>query len=561
MKNRAFIEHCLRLRTAVLHRHTVASIAKYIEKETTIGLRPYSYKDHEYQEAIIGDVSQETVTQKCSQIGASEAELRKALALVNVIQPYTVCYTLPTAKFASTFMKTRIDPVIRGSKSMRESIQVVNDNQEIKQFGDSFLYLKGAASTNAPISIPVDHLMHDEVDFCDQTVLGQYISRLTHSKWKRIDRFSTPTLPNFGINKFFRESRRHYLMAKCHHCNHWFNPDYFENVKIPGFTGDLQSVTKGMLSTLKWKDAALHCPKCGLIPSLQWEQREWVCENPTENFVAAGRQVSPFDAPNIITCSDLIKASTGYDRHQDFVNFNLGLPAEDRESTLSYSDLLQSFHYFDASADFMYVMGVDVGSTYHFFVAGINGMGDMFNVHRESCGMGAAREKYWELKKRFHVVCTVMDSMPHAETVMALQDMDNNLYAAVYTKSKGMLTYSVVMRDDESDAGKKYVRQVNINRSRAFDGYMEAIRSRAIHFLDGDDKELVITHHRSMKRVKTYDAESGELAFSWQKTDGNDHYHHASLYCWIAGQIRGVERPSVRLPIMSMFSMKIRDKD
>lgn len=557
MQDRIFLEHLKRVRTAVLKRHTAASIAKWLTEETTYAMQPFTYKDHEYQEAIIGDTSIETNTQKCSQVGISEVSVRKALGLVNVLQPYTVIYTLPTLKFASKFVKTRVDSVIQGSKAMRRAIHSSNDNVELKQFGESYIYVNGAASSNAPISIPADHLIHDEVDFCDQDVLSQYMSRLTHSPWKRIDRFSTPTLPNFGINKFFNESRRHYLMVKCHHCNHWFVPSYYDHVRIPGFSEDLRTITKHTLSRVNWQEAALYCPSCQRVPSLQWEHREWVCENPSENYVGSGRQVSPFDAPNIIKCSDLVKASTNYARVQDFVNFNLGLPAEDKEASLSREDFATLFRQFEADG-LVNVMGVDVGSTYHFWLDGVDVYGNLYNIHREQVPMGMARERYFQLRQQYRVVCSVIDSTPHAETVMALQAQDANLYASVYMKSKSMLTHAVVDKEEEKDKGQAFVRQVNVNRSRAFDAYMDIIRAGQLVLRDGEDKETVITHHCSMKRVNTFDNESGELHRSWQKTDGNDHYHHASLYAWVASKIMGVARPTIILPVTSVFTFRMK---
>ena len=168
-----FHDHLERVKTAVLKKHTAASIAKWITENTFYAGQPYSYVDHEFQGVVLSDVSRDVVVRKCSQIGLSECSARMALALVNVLSPYTVAYTLPTAAFAGTFAKTRMDPVIEGSPVMRSNVHRTTNNNEVKQFGSSFLYIRGAASTNAPISIPVDHLVHDEVDFCDQEVLGQ----------------------------------------------------------------------------------------------------------------------------------------------------------------------------------------------------------------------------------------------------------------------------------------------------------------------------------------------------------------------------------------------------
>jgi hypothetical protein len=551
-------DHLYRLRTTVLKKHGAATVGPWIKENTKSGFQDYSFKDHEYQERYLGDTSQEVVVQKCSQVGLSEASARMALALVNVITPYTIAYTLPTAKFAGTFMGTRIDPVIDGSPVLKSNL--TTDNTEYKRFGDSFLYLKGAASSNAPISIPCDHLIHDEVDFSDQEVLGQYISRLTHSKWRRIHKLSTPTLPDYGINKAFKESRRHFNMCRCNHCNHWFVPDYYSHVKIPRFNGELHEITKALLTRVMWREAVVRCPKCANVPSLQPEYREWVCENASENHRAAGIQVTPFDAPNIVTASYLVEASTKYDRSQDFVNFALGLPAEDKEATLTREDFAGRFQNLEVGSGVVYVVGVDVGNTYHFVVAAIWPSGDMVIVLAEQVVMGNARKRYAEILRRWRPVCTVMDSAPHAETVMALQELDPNMYASVYIKSKSLLTHRVVDQEAEDEKGKDFVRQVNVNRSRALDAYMEFLRGDRLMIASTPMEEEIITHHVSMKRVKTYDGDSGDLTYGWVKTDGNDHFHHAFLYCFIAGKIKGVGRQSIVIPNMTMCKISTARK-
>lgn len=540
--------HLVRLQTSVLKRFTAANIAKWIVEKTKLAMQPYSFVDHEYQERILNEQSQEVNVRKCSQVGVSEVSARKGLALTAVLQPYTVAYTLPTANFAGLFMRTRVDPIINDCEELKFAVNKNVDSSEAKQFGASFLFLKGAASTNAPISTPCDHLIHDELDFCDQEVIGQYISRLTHSKWKKIDRFSTPTLPDFGIDREFQKSRRHFLFCKCDHCNHQFIPDYYKHVRIPDYTGDLERIDKHLLTKIRWEEAQLHCPSCGKVPSLQPQYREWVCENPDEKFVAAGLQVSPFDAPNIIKPSYLVQTSTKYDRVQDFHNFNLGLPSSDREATLTREDFANAFVRSDPPRSVTYVMGVDVGSTYWFVIAAVDAYGDMFIVHTESCPMGEGRNRYHALQKEFQVIATVMDHAPHAETVMALQTIDPNLYAGVYTRVRGVLTHVVVDKEENREEGKEFVRQVNINRNRALDAYMNFVREGKARWRDSDSREQIIGHHLSMKRVKVFDGDNGEMAYSWQKTDGVDHLHHAHLYAWIAGRLRGVARPLVALP-------------
>lgn len=557
-------DHLQRVKTAVLQRHTAANISKWVCENTTYGGQPYSFDDHEYQERILNDTSQELNVQKCAQVGISEVTARMVLALVNVLRPYTVIYTLHTAKFASIFTKTRIDPVIEGSDRMLANIHKSNDNQDMKQFGESFLYLRGAALGNAPISIPGDHLVHDEVDASDQNILDQYLSRLTHSKWKRITRFSTPTLPGFGINKFFRGSRRYFNFVKCRHCGHQFVPDYYEHVRVPFFTGDLREFSKSHLAKAEWKEAYVECPKCGGKPSLLPEFREWVCENPRDVHLGAGYQVTPFDAPKIITPGYLVQRSTDYSRTQDFVNNSLGLPMEDSEATLTEEDFDEYFISAELPGSCQFVMGVDVGNVYHFKIGAVSPYDDLIKVHTESVPMSKAKERYHQLRKQYNVCCTVMDSAPHAETVMALQESDDTMYASVYTKSKSLETHRVVDRIGSAEEGTVFVRQVNVNRSKAFDAYMEALRAGKIksihHPPERNMERQEIEHHCSMKRVQQHDPESGEMAYSWQKTDGIDHLHHAGLYVWIAAKIRGVGRSSIILPLGSAMKFRLRPK-
>lgn len=539
---------------SVLRRGSLDKMAAWIAENTTHSGLPYSFKDHEFQESIVCDTSREVNVRKCSQVGVSEASARLALGMVSVIQPSTGIYTLPTAKFSGTFMKTRVEPVIKGSKLLSEKLQSANDNSEVKQIGDSFLYLRGAASSNAPISIPADFLIHDEVDFCDQEVLGQYPSRLNHSSWKLIRRFSTPTVPGYGIDKAFQESRRYFNFCKCHHCGHQFVPDYYKHVRIPDYTGDLRDLTKAKLAKVRWEEAAVHCPSCGGKPSLQPEHREFVCENPTEQLVAAGYQVTPFDAPNIIRPDELVLARTRYEREQDFVNFSLGLPMEDREAALTREDMLAIMLRAEPSRSRIRVMGVDVGSVYHIVVGEVDPARDeLVFVHTEQVPMGQVRTRYQQLRSEWLPACTVIDSLPHSETVMMLQGLDPTLYASVYTRTKGVLTHTVIDRDADEKQAKEFVRQVNVNRDRAFDAYMTQVREQRIRILESDQREVLIAHHTSMRRVRQYNEITQEIAYTWQKTDGIDHFHHAGLYCWVAAKIKGISGYSFYLP---MFGRK-----
>ena len=559
MSDHITLEHLERLESAVFRKHSMSTLAAYITEHTFMHGQPYSFVDHEFQAAIVGDTSQEVNVRKCAQVGVSETSARLALAMVDVLSPFTVAYTLPTAGFSGTFTRTRIDPIIDGSKRLKGAVHTSTNNSEVKRFGDSYLYMRGAASSNAPISIPVDCLIHDEFDFCDMEVLKQYQSRLRHSKYKYVRRFSTPTLPDFGIDKEFKVSRRYFNLCKCDKCNHWFQPDYYKHVKVPGYDGAMEDIEARMMSHLRWREAYLACPNCGRKPDLGPAHREYVCENPDDSFIAAGYQVSPFDAPKIMKPSDLVKESVAYERTQDFKNFGLGLPADDKEATLDRNDFADLFIQEEAGSG-AYVMGVDIGKQYHFVIGRVDGYGNLYVVHTELVPMGKARDKYQDFRRKYRIICTVMDSAPHAETVMTLQTTDPNMYASVYVEAKSFLTHTIVNKEDKKDEGTTFQRQVNVNRNRSLDGYMAAIRNGEVKFRmeDEDRREEIIVQHCSMKRTKQYENQSEELVYKWQKTDGNDHWHHASLYCWTAARIKGLGGHLIELPLARAFSFRVK---
>jgi len=546
-----FRNHFERLKAATLNKFTSGTIPEWICKHTFINGDPFSFKDHEYQEKILRDESQEVVIIKPSQVGISELSCRLALALCAVLRGYTIAYTLPTAGFASTFMRTRVDPVIQGSSYLADLLHTTTDNAEVKRIGDSYLYLKGSQSSNAPISIPCDHLFHDELDFSDMDVISQYQSRLTHSKYKRKHKLSTPTIPKRGIDREFASSRRHYSLVKCNHCNHSFVPDYFDHVKIPGSeTLELRSIKKEMLPKLRYTEAYVECPACKKKPSLQPRHREWVCENPSESFTASGYQITPFDAPNIITPGYLIEASTQYKRYTDFENFGLGRPAEDKESTLSRTDLEPLLIETQGIGYGSYVMGLDMGLLCHCFIGFCTHDGFLILVHSEVIPVHLVRQRRKELAVQYRVRMTVVDSMPYLETVIAMQAEDKNLFGSVYVRQKGLEMYMVKDQDEDAEKGKGEVRQVNINRDKVLDALMELIRSRLILKVTDENDEAWMTQMCDMKRMREWTVDQ-ELSFIWKKSEeGNDHFHHALIYTWVASQMLGVSNNALMLPFL-----------
>lgn len=553
-----FQRHLERLKSSMAA-HSQDTICDFITTHTFMKGQKFSFSGHEYQRTILEDQSQNIVIIKSAQIGISEMSARLALARAALTNGFSTIYTLPAASAAQNFMKTRIDPVVDSSPYLSELVSKDVDNSSVKRFGDSYVYLKGAQVDRQAISVPADMIVMDEVDNSNQDVLTLYESRLIHSAYALTVKLSTPTIPGYGIDLAYKQSRRRFNMCKCCHCNEWFYPDYFAHVKIPGFKGELDSITKKNFAypDFRWKQAFVACPRCGGAVDLSPEHREWVIENPDENFPAAGYMVSPFDCPTIIKPSALVKASTEYERRVDFFNQRLGKPMEDKETSLQREELDRLIISSYPGGAFSYVFGLDMGMTCWMTVAAVLPDGTLIIVKIIPIPLFEVLTKVPEIAKEYRTRMGVIDHGPYTETVYRLQQVMTNLFAGVYTSSTGknVELLKVSDKDEDKEKGQERLRQVNIARDKGFDVLMLMMRSGNIMKVSDDRDEEWKEHITDQKRVREF--RNDEIVFVWRKTSGMDHMHHSLLYCLVASRMLGVSSGShVQLDLVHSFKVR-----
>lgn len=547
-----------RLDTAVSSSYAHDKVPGWIEKHTYLGGRNFSFKGHEYQLDILKSEKRVQYVKKCSQVGVSEIMVRKALAVSYMIPDFSTIITQPTTGAASMFSRTRLDPTIANAPLLKDALDSNVDSSELKKIGTSYIYIRGTFSQNAAISIPAHYLVHDEVDFSDQDALTSFQSRLTHSPYKWQTHFSTPTLPKFGIDGLFQNSNRWFKFCKCNHCNHQFIPSYLTDVIVPGFNDDILMIDKGRLAFTRWREAYLACPKCKKQPDLGEQYREMVCENPNEQHEADGYQVSPFDAPSFISVQDLMSTRTRYERTTDFVNFSLGLCQEDHLSGIQEADLDMMLAAYSGNL-VGNVIGIDMGQTIHYAVAGIDGGSTMDFGELGTINFKRIDEELTKLVARTNPIAIVMDALPFTETVVRLQRLFPNLYAGLYVNAAGLRAFK--MMDEEEDKTKAILdeRQININRDIALDFLMEDIRGMRVGVNPAQDHNTILSWRkqmRDMRRLRYGDPKKPDNErYRWVKSkDKNDHFHHAMLYAWVASKLRLAMAPRVILPTTSLIS-------
>lgn len=554
---RSFIE---RVRAGLSQTRNLGQLAGWVERNTRHPKDParhWSFDEHEFQRQILSDSANDQVVKKCAQVGLSEVSLRMALGLIDIFPQSTAIYTLPTATFATTFVRTRFDPVIEHSPELREKLHGDIDNASLKRIGNSFLYIRGTFSKAAAISVPADILIHDEVDFSNQEVLSSYTSRLGHVKEEDIvkRRFSTPTLSGYGVSSLFDESTQNWYAVKCHKCGTWQVPQFMDHVVIPGYERPLKDFDKDDLTDPRYKidEAYLACPRCRQALTTanlsDPQSRQWVAARPGQT--RSGYQVQPFDVPTINTVPRILRGVADYERKADWVNFRIGQDYQDADTSFLPDALERGFKgpwvQPVPGAAHGCVMGIDVGKTSWVVIGRSNGKGlDVLHYERiKLTTKEALPERAGQLARCYGVVMTVVDAAPEWTQAIAVIDKIGRGFASYYSNQRKP-SMSFVEPDEEK-------RVVSVDRTGLISDVAARVNNLEYTFADAPDKATFQAHLGNIKKVRKPDS-SGDIKDSWINT-GPDHYGHALFFASAAKHLLNYRPKDAAVPAVPMAAL------
>ena len=534
--------HLERLEAGLFDKYTLANLDEWITRNTFLDGKPFSFLHHEFQREILQDTSKTSIIVKCAQIGLSELAYRWAVASCCVVRDFTVIYTFPSSSDAEKNNKTRIDPMINESPELSRLVSKTLNNSEVKQFGvNSFLFFKGTRSETQALSTPANAVIHDEYDKSDITQASVYVSRLQHKPHKLRKIFSTPTVPGYGVSKEAKTSQRMRHICQCDHCNHWFLPDYFQNIVVPDWSKPLEEITKENIHTIKWREAYLACPKCGKDPNLSHERQQFVCENVAEPHEAKTWYITPFSAPKILTPSYIVSASTKFDRYSEFKNQVLGLAATDSTASLSRELLESRTHQVDLRSSELHCIGADMGLMCRIVVSRMTQAGEWLIVHIEKCHYTAFAERVEKLAAEYSAITHVYDSQPYTDLITQMCKGSKYRHGAIFVRSQGSALFTI--SEPAEDSQGMAIKLVKVNRNAALDSMVAKMLSHSFVIKKSEEVEAYYDECLSMQRVQKFTADN-ELVYVWDKTDGEDHYFMASLYSYLACLLNGAVRMS-----------------
>lgn len=526
-----------RLKERLLHTSSRDRAGDWLCRNTKIKGKPFTFKDHEFQIDIANCSDPRMRCQKPTQVGLSELSLRISMALCALRRHFSLIYVLPSADYAGEFMKTRADPVIEESAVLQGLLVRGSDGAKMKRFGTSFFYMAGAATTRQAISRPADCLVIDEKDFCNPKVLTAYYGRLRHAENPMDWQFSTPTLSGYGINLSMQSTDQRRYLVKCEHCNEWNCPDFVKDVVIPGFQGkDFKQFVPGLVQELheEIELAYLPCKRChsDLWPSiLNPDRREWV-RQVSEVQRDAGFFVKPYDLPKYNSIPKIIRSTLEYE-DEYFYNFVLGEVHDSEENQVNIEFVKNQF-MLEAPAPSAegtiseLCLGADVGAKRVHVMIGRRegGITKVLYRYELSPADGAFLGQIEALFDKHKCIQGVIDIAPDYSLSRGLHEAYGNQF--LMASYRGDIAAEPLAVQIQEEKGV-----VSIQRTKAFNVMVKEMNRGKWQFAAGSDKELLLSHFGSMKRLSELDAKTGEKDKKWVKT-GEDHFLHAAMYLDVA---------------------------
>jgi len=540
-------------------RPDLTSLVRFIIEETYINLKPYSFAGHEFQqyftELIEKDPNIDITAEKCSQIGLSEVCFRIVLGQMALNPGYSVIYAMPSKSFAMEVLKTRMAPIIEQAPQLNMLISKDVDSASVKMFKNgSILFALGASSNSSSslINRPVTLALTDELDKCDYATHTGLRSRQTHSVNKPRIAISTPTAPGVGINAEAEGRQVHYQSVICSHCGDEFLPDYYEQVKIPGYEDPLSTLTTEKVRTLDLTidDAYHHCPKCHGRPDLSPVNRRWVIEEPHLRKIHL--RLTPFDAPTFITPADLVTSQLTYSSRAEFDNQSLGLPSQLSDATIDRNSIKFTR---EEPPGGLPVAGLDLGRNSH-YMRGILKENVLFVYGMEVIPVGELENRVNYNIKTQKILSIVSDSLPFLDVVHRLATTNNQFWGSIYSvpNQPQPELYKIKIKDEE------HVRQVNIQKNLFMDHVAGMIASEQIVFKSSPFDEQIVRHFTDMRRMR--DHKFSELRYKWVKSaKGVDHWWHCLCYLVCASKLIHKSSRQGTLPMGSMLSVFRHKRD
>jgi len=549
-----------RLRTTL--QPTRTSLKEFVLTKTKLNGQAFSLKGHEYQGKILellSDPNINLVITKPSQIGISEVIYRAMLGWASMIRGFSAAVVFPTKAMSNEVFATRVAPIIDECDPLRALKNSNVDSNSVKMFlNNSILYALGAStgSKSTVINRPIRTVIADELARCDLGVITALRSRQRHQIEKSSVYFSTPLFQDADISEEMNQCGVIWEMILCcRHCSHYFFPDFYKNVRLPGFDEDIKMLKQEHIDKLhlNLEDGYLECPSCKQPTEYAYTDFEWVDTAANPRRPKVGIRLGAFCMPARVRVPDMLKDWIAYTDKVEFHQQVLGLPATKADTALDTTKI----SFVNEEAGTINVWGLDLGKVCHLMIGSV--MADKVYAHtRIKIPLKDLTETLPKILSKWNCIAGVVDFLPYSNLSVDFVNTYVNTWAAQYIDPAVPIPemFKLKIKEDENFGN---VRQVLINKNLFFDSMVNEIMGERLVFADrdaegNDDRAEIREHFEAMRRIR--DTRFVELRFSWTKIQGNkntDHFFHCSAFLLAAARLM-VKSTASSLPLSMMLS-------
>lgn len=179
---------------------------------------PFSFEHHPWQREMHDSNASVNVGMKSAQMGYSTSAINRTFFKMD-IERVNCLYLLPTkVPDAVDFSVTKFDAALESSPHLARLFSSVK-NAGVKRAGATTLWIRGMNSRSGLKGIDPAFIVFDELDEMPEEKIPLAEHRMDGQTSKQMWKISTPTVPDFGIDKAMQESSNEHYFFNCPNCH------------------------------------------------------------------------------------------------------------------------------------------------------------------------------------------------------------------------------------------------------------------------------------------------------------------------------------------------------
>jgi hypothetical protein len=498
---------------------------------------PMSFDRFPWQKEILNINEGIVSVKKAAQIGFSVAGLVRALYVVSE-RINDVLYVLPTQGLAGDFSKGRLDALVDLSPHLSDLFMKTNSVGLKVTKKRANLYIRGSVSSRGLVSVPVSSAIIDEYDRCADNTYDLVTERLSGQITKYLFSLSTPTLPEFGIDKQYKAGSMEEFFFPCPSCSKHITLRWPDNVAIYGeYSGDPEC-EKSYYFCNECKAKLPHESKMEWMSKAFWvPQRQNIKGHRSfhinQMFSTTVSPVEMVNAYHKSTMSDLAAI--------EFKNQKMGEPHINEGARLSDAIIGEcvdkSYRIGEdrpEDSSRMITMGIDVGSFLDCWIAEFLYDRDPANMPYENSRMKVLQlirvpQDDWNqlpnLMREWQVRHACIDFQPDTVNARRFCRMFKG-YSSMVSYRRGTVGNEIKETTDEQG-----VPCLTVDRTAFLDMVLGRFHKKKV-IIPANTSGIAKEHLKAP--IRTYEMDELGLPRGVYKSIADDHFAHAAAYCEIA---------------------------